>query len=453
MFSFKESRSRIAQQPLSKTTTLSVEDEYIKQLQEQIYYLETECLYLRDQLNKNSTLLDRSLKSDHLNKIEQDRLDLQRSLIQTSSQFDQIESEKHGLTIALDELRRKFDVEKQNLLDELDLLRQAKSTFEREKLLRDQELRQIRDRSHVEADELKNSRTKIRALEQQLEKQIIQNKDLNDEARHFKLESNNLKRSLNDHELISRERDRLQDHAAELEKELNTLRQALKSHDTLYNEAQFLRNKLADEKSALMKEVSRLENLTKEYERDLDQLRYTVRERTDALQSKDKELAVLRKKEQSFLHSIETLQNKLDIEATRSKDLDGQLHQLQRQLNIEIQNANTAKRELTEYELRNIRLQEEINIVQREKDHLTGHINELQQKLANEEDLSNGLRIEIEELEDRVKEIDRLKSLEDLIQTQRWDDISQMAQTMQSVSRNMARATSPTSIRKRVELQ
>ncbi|CAF4411157.1 unnamed protein product, partial [Rotaria magnacalcarata] len=68
-----------------------------------------------------------------LNKIEQDRLDLQRSLIQTSSQFDQIESEKHGLTIALDELRRKFDVEKQNLLDELDLLRQAKSTFEREK--------------------------------------------------------------------------------------------------------------------------------------------------------------------------------------------------------------------------------------------------------------------------------------------------------------------------------
>ncbi|CAF3551791.1 unnamed protein product [Rotaria socialis] len=407
----------------------------------------------RDQLNKNSTLLDRSLKSDHLNKIEQDRLDLQRSLIQTSSQFDQVESEKHGLTVALDELRRKFDVEKQNLLDELDLLRQAKSTFEREKLLRDQELRQIRDRSHVESDELKSSRTKIRALEQQLEKQINQNKDLNDEARHYKLESTTLKRSLNDYELTSRERDRLQDHAAELEKELNSLRQALKSHDTLYNEAQFLRNKLADEKSALMKEVSRLENLTKEYERDLDQLRYTVRERTDALQSKDKELAVLRKKEQSFLHSIETLQNKLDIEATRNKDLDGQLHQLQRQLNIEVQNANTAKRELTEYELRHIHLQDEINIVQREKDHLTVHINALQQKLANEEDLSNGLRIEIQELEDRVKEIDRLKSLEDLIQTQRWDDISQMAHTMQSVSRNMARATSPTSIRKRVELQ
>ncbi len=74
-------------------------------------------------------------------------------------------------------------------------------------------------------------------------------------------------------------------------------------------------------------------------------------------------------------------------------------------------------------------------------------------QLANEEDLTNSLRNEIQELEDRVKEIDRLKSLEDLIQSQRWDDISQMAQTMQAVSRTMARATSPTTTRKRVELQ
>jgi hypothetical protein len=57
--------------------------------------------------------------------------------------------------------------------------------------------------------------------------------------------------------------------------------------------------------------------------------------------------------------------------------------------------------------------------------------------------MNRSLRLEIQQLESRVKEIDRLKSLEDLIQSQRWEDISQMAQTMQSVSRTMARATSP----------
>lgn len=50
-------------------------------------------------------------------------------------------------------------------------------------------------------------------------------------------------------------------------------------------------------------------------------------------------------------------------------------------MNVEIQNATTAKRELNEYELRNIRLQDEINLLQRDKDHLTGHITTLQQKV------------------------------------------------------------------------
>ncbi|CAF2328878.1 unnamed protein product [Rotaria sp. Silwood2] len=451
--SISEGRTSPTKQRLINSSTQNLETEYIKQLQEQIYYLETECLYLRDQLNKNSIVLDRSLKTDRVYQVEQERSDLQRSLIQTSSQFDQLASEKHGLTIALDELRRKFDIEKQNLLDELDMLRRARETFEQEKMLRDQELRQIRDRSRASSDELKNSQTKIRLLEQQLDQQINQNKDLTDELHHFKIESNNLQRSLNDYQLTSRERDRLQDHVAELEKELNNLRQELKAHDTRYNEAQFLRNKLADEKGALMKEVSRLENLTKEFERDLEQLRHTLRERTDALQMKDKDIAALRKKEQSFRSAVESIQNKLETESIRNKDLDGQLKQLQRQLNIEIQNAATAKRELNEYELRYVRLQDEINGLQRDKDHLTSHISTLQQQLANEEDLTSNLRVEIQELENRVREIDRLKSLEDLIQSQRWDDISQMAQTMQTVSRTMARATSPTTVRKRVELQ
>jgi ABC-type phosphate transport system auxiliary subunit len=65
--------------------------------------------YTREQLNKNSTLLTRSLNDDRVYKIEQERSDLQRSLVQTSSQFDQLASEKLGLTVALDELRRKMN--------------------------------------------------------------------------------------------------------------------------------------------------------------------------------------------------------------------------------------------------------------------------------------------------------------------------------------------------------
>jgi predicted nucleic acid-binding Zn-ribbon protein len=62
----------------------------------------------------------------------------------------------------------KFDIEKQNLLDELEMLRRARETFEQEKRSRDQELRQIRDRSRVSSDELKNMQAKVHSLEQQV---------------------------------------------------------------------------------------------------------------------------------------------------------------------------------------------------------------------------------------------------------------------------------------------
>ena len=64
--------------------------------------------YTRDQLNKNSIVFERSVNNDRLYQIERERTDLQRSLIQTSSHFDQLSSEKHGLSIALDELRRRI---------------------------------------------------------------------------------------------------------------------------------------------------------------------------------------------------------------------------------------------------------------------------------------------------------------------------------------------------------
>ncbi len=59
------------------------------------------------------------------------------------------------------------------------------------------------------------------------------------------------------------------------------------------------------------------------------------------------------------------------------------MKQLQRQLNQEIQNASSAKRELNEYELRNSRLQDEINTLKRDKDQFNGLISTLQQRVKS----------------------------------------------------------------------
>ena len=62
----------------------------------------------------------------------------------------------------------KFDLEKQNLLDELENLRRARATLDQEKRVRDQDLRKIREQNRVSTDELKNAQAKVRILEQQV---------------------------------------------------------------------------------------------------------------------------------------------------------------------------------------------------------------------------------------------------------------------------------------------
>lgn len=58
-------------------------------------------------MNKNATVLNRSLNDDRAYLAERDRSSLQRSLVEATSQSDQLSSEKYGLTVALDQLRRK----------------------------------------------------------------------------------------------------------------------------------------------------------------------------------------------------------------------------------------------------------------------------------------------------------------------------------------------------------
>ena len=62
----------------------------------------------------------------------------------------------------------KFDIEKQNLLDELDMLRQAREKIDLENRSRDEELRQMRDRVRLSSDEIKTLENKVRVLEQQV---------------------------------------------------------------------------------------------------------------------------------------------------------------------------------------------------------------------------------------------------------------------------------------------
>lgn len=47
----------------------------------------------------------------------------------------------------------------------------------------------------------------------------------------------------------------------------------------------------------------------------------------------------------------------------------------------------------------------------------------------------------------KIKEIDRLKQLEDLVQSQKWGELGQLAESMKSLSKVMASTTATSSMR------
>jgi hypothetical protein len=55
-------------------------------------------------------------------------------------------------------------------------------------------------------------------------------------------------------------------------------------------------------------------------------------------------------------------------------------------------------------------------------------------KIIHLEDERSKLNIDIEKLENRLMEIDRLKELEQLIQSQKWNELGQLAENMKSFS-------------------
>ena len=143
----------------------------------------------------------------------------------------------------------KFDLEKQNLLDELDASRRSKDALEQANHLHEQDLRLLRDDKRASSEALKATQAKIHHLEQQvrrsplnphvesrhvelplqLDKQLNQNKDLNDELHQVKAEATSLQRTVRDYQIISREKEHLQTAVVGLEVRLGHVFPASKS--------------------------------------------------------------------------------------------------------------------------------------------------------------------------------------------------------------------------------
>ncbi|CAF0776388.1 unnamed protein product [Brachionus calyciflorus] len=540
----------------------NIEIEYIKNLQQQVYFLELECNYLRQQLNLNG--LETSLKYDKKSQELKNEM-LSMHLEKTSLEKSLIEENEHKENVlkVLEQTEKTFHKERELLLKEISLLKNQILSFEESLVSKNVEITKLKEnlsKHHIESSdsvnnlakieiqlenvrrdnlqlraELNDSRSllisrdnlikelqhqlsdpslrksnltelksslnnislKLSMTNEALNKESVTSKQLQDENVRLQLELDSLKSKINE---LSRENSRLSSsleislkqnesdlilakknsdlaklNLEKLQTELdnekiisNSLRtqvEQFKLQERLENKSQAnLKTRIKDLENSLKtfeasneKNVKNLQEQLRNKERELsaekskwsqdyNQLITINKSLESKLEKinidKDDELNRYRLNFESSKSKLSQLQNKLDEmdlilanEKNNSRTLQMKIDNYGRQEQIEQNLIGSLKERIAE-------LESQINeFIEIKEPDWSNKLSEANLKVTFLEEEKLRLKSDIDLLNQRIKEIDRLKNLEDLIHSQKWSELGQLADSMKNLSHVMTTST------------
>lgn len=395
------------------TDSVGIEAEYIKNLQQQIYFLELETNYLREQARKATDLhpkmsaeAERMLAKLRQMQAEMDGLTLEKK--RKESSITLLVTDKDKLEERLKEEEDARARDKRMLMDEIIDLKKVITKLEAEGSFKDSQLLEAKNELDKSATALKNAETKIIALKSQLEQRIEQHKmtQINlDEKRSELLSAETQLRSLE--EKYYNSTVNLQDKVTnDLREEIRVLRQRQKEAELSAEQERHLRTKMSDDSSSLVRENSVLNQqvieLTKQLEREKN-LRDEIETRHSGNIS---EMVQVKEKEKEIKFELEYTQEQLRKEQEKAKQYQEQVsfkesvttqHELQ---------LNTARSRVTELTGMHETLERENNQLRKDKSLLVDHVADVQKKLEIKNEEAVNLRSQVISLEERIRELE-----------------------------------------------
>nr|KAG5691351.1 hypothetical protein BaRGS_033400 [Batillaria attramentaria] len=410
-----------------------IEAEYIRNLQQQVYFLELEANYLREQARKATELhpqmvqeADRMLSKLRLMQSEMDGMSME--IQRKDSSISIIATEKQRLEEQLREVEEARMKDKRLLMDEVVTLKTEKDRLERELSRKDGQLLEAKSSVDKSAVALKNAETKIQTLKAQLEQRIEQHN-----LTQLALEE---KRS----ELVSMETQlrevedkyysssvQIQDKVTQdLRDEIRFLRQKLKETEMSADKDRYLRDKINEDSSHLVRENASLSQQVLELQKQLEREK-GLRESNDQRHATSiSEMVGLRDKEGALRLELDKLREQLKHEQDRSKQYLEQSR-------------------ITELEGLQKATEAEVTQLKRDKVLLVEHVADLQKKIEDKDRQIIELRGEMATLESRLKQTEYQKTLELSAQSQKWEEFGRLAESMRTLSSTMAQTTTPRS--------
>ncbi|GFO26262.1 paramyosin-like isoform x2 [Plakobranchus ocellatus] len=427
---------------LNKTTTelASIEAEYIKNLQQQIYFLELESNYLREQARKATDMhpqmtaeAEKMLAKLRAMQSEIDKMDVELKRKDSSIGVHTNEKRKLDELLLLEKEGRQRD--KRLLTEELVTLKKEKDRLERELSRKDEQVVEAKSELDSSALALKNADTKISTLKAQLEQRIEQHNLTQLALEEKRSELLSVEAQLRDtEERYVASTVTIQDKLTQdLRDEIRLLHQKVKESELGAEKDRFLRDKISDDMANLVQENAALSQAKLEIARQLEREK-ELRDNTSHRHSQTlQEVTSLKEK----LQENDFLRDQLRQEQEKSRQYLEQLTSQESSSKTVELSFNTAKSRMVELEGMRSAVEAENAQLRKDKTLLVDHVADLQRKMEDKDREILDLKSSISDLEARLRNSDLQKSLEMTQQSQRWEEFSRLADSMKNLSHTM----------------
>ncbi|XP_071804744.1 uncharacterized protein [Asterias amurensis] len=429
----------------------NIEAEYIKNLQQQIYFLELEANFLRDQARKATDLQPKMTEEagrmlHTLQDLQSDVDSLHLEVKRKESNLHMVNSEKTRLDGKLQLLHDTHAREKKLLVEEIVQLKKQNEMTQREIVQKEDQIFNARKELDRGSTSLTSAEQQIRILNAKIDQKT-------DELRHTQLALEDKRTEcLQVQTRLQELEDRyysstasIQDKAVEeFRNEIRVMQHRMKETELNAQQDRYLKNKMTDDVGNLVKENALLGSQVVELNQQLDRER-TLRENRDTRHATNiTELVTVRDKEKQLSFDLQKARNELQHERDRVQHLLDQLAKQEHGQATSTLSQNTLRSRLAEIEGRLSGVEVENTQLRRDKMLLVDHVSELQKQLSEREMETTRLHDHLHTLDSTISNMDRRKKVENSLQSQRWGEFEKMAESMKSLSKSMtARSVTP----------
>ena len=414
----------------------TVESEYIKNLQQQVYFLELEANFLRDQAQKAETLSKHSAADEaakwrrRLKDVEMEQDSLKSEIRRKEIEADAAEMERRQYVKELKSLKETATAEKSHLLDEIATLRHKVDDSHLSSKQLQIQLDAAEEKKLAAAGECLDVKSRLAVVRDQLDRTLSTNKDLREELVDKKLEIKQFKQQLSDLETryLTQATELKEAAITDMRTKLADMRVRMRELEVTSELDKSLKEKALEDSSYTSKTNAILREEICDLKAQLGKERELYEKQSVQRSMDSDEIATLKYKNKQLQDDLAALNDTLGKEKKKAKNYLSKLAETDADLSANRANETILRNKLADMELTKDSKSNEVSHLRKDKNLLLDQVIDLQSKLDLKNSEVSSLTTEIEYLKSKVSDLASEARLNKSLETRRWEDIENMAE-------------------------